>query len=194
MRQAGPAARRWHGRMIGSFGQPFEAQRRGGSHQGASIGIAGCFRPTVRPPTGCSRRRARRCTAPNRAGATAAASSPPQMNLVARRTGLLEHELRQAFERRPVHRALPAAARSEDRAHRRGRGPTTLAASPSRHGSPDRVHRACRGHRADRASDRTGPRPGMPAAEGVAARGRDPRAPLGQSLPRAVPGGWRGRS
>jgi diguanylate cyclase (GGDEF)-like protein/PAS domain S-box-containing protein len=83
------------GRMIESFGQPFEANGEE-VHTSASIGI------TMFPADGQTADRLLKNAelAMYRAKSNGRNSScffAPQMNLVARRTGLLEHELRQAF-------------------------------------------------------------------------------------------------
>jgi diguanylate cyclase (GGDEF)-like protein/PAS domain S-box-containing protein len=82
-------------RMIESFGQPFEANGEE-VHTSASIGI------TMFPADGQTADRLLKNAelAMYRAKSNGRNSScffAPQMNLVARRTGLLEHELRQAF-------------------------------------------------------------------------------------------------
>jgi diguanylate cyclase (GGDEF)-like protein/PAS domain S-box-containing protein len=82
-------------RMIDSFGQPFEANGEE-VHTSASIGI------TMFPADGQTADRLLKNAelAMYRAKSSGRNSScffAPQMNLVARRTGLLEHELRQAF-------------------------------------------------------------------------------------------------
>jgi diguanylate cyclase (GGDEF)-like protein/PAS domain S-box-containing protein len=82
-------------RMIESFGQPFEAKGEE-VHTSASIGI------TMFPADGQTADRLLKNAelAMYRAKSNGRNSScffAPQMNLVARRTGLLEHELRQAF-------------------------------------------------------------------------------------------------
>ena len=113
--------------MIDSFGQPFDASGEE-VHTSASIGI------TMFPADGQTADRLLKNAelAMYRAksnGRNGSCFFAPQMNLVARRTGLLERELRQAFARRSVHRALPAAARSADRSDRRRRGAAALAPS-----------------------------------------------------------------
>ena len=106
----------------------------------------------------------------------------PQMNLVARRTGLLGARAAPGLRRRSVHGALPAAARAQDRPDRRHGGAAALAPPEARHGPADRVHRPRREHRPDRAPDRARARPCLPSAAAVAACRHADLASLGQSL------------
>ena len=143
-------------RLIDSFGQPFVLNGEE-FHTSASIGI------TLFPADGQAADRLLKNAelAMYRAksnGRNGSCFFAPQMNLVARRTGLLERELRQAFaaDQFTVHyQPQRDLAQRPDRRHR---GAAALAPPAARHGPAERVRRAGRGHRPDRAADRAGPR------------------------------------
>ena len=110
MSAAPTSARALARRLIDSFGQPFVLNGEE-FHTSASIGI------TLFPADGQAADRLLKNAelAMYRAksnGRNGSCFFAPQMNLVARRTGLLERELRQGFAADQFTGPLPAAARS----------------------------------------------------------------------------------